>query len=41
MVLRDAPEVVRTANVEMLLVDEADFAGTWQTIWACRGSPSP
>ncbi len=27
MVLRDAPEAVRTANVEMLLVDEADFAG--------------
>jgi zeaxanthin glucosyltransferase len=27
MVLRDGPEAVRTANVEMLLVDEADFAG--------------
>jgi zeaxanthin glucosyltransferase len=27
MVLRDGPKAVRTANVEMLLVDEADFAG--------------
>ena len=27
MVLRDGPEAVRTANVEGLLVDEADFAG--------------
>ncbi len=27
MVLRDGPEAVRTANLEMLLVDEADFAG--------------
>ena len=27
MVLRDGPEAVRAANVEALLVDEADFAG--------------
>ena len=27
MVLRDGPEAVRTANVEALLVDEAEFAG--------------
>ncbi len=27
MELRDAPDAVRTANVELLLVDEADFAG--------------
>jgi zeaxanthin glucosyltransferase len=27
MVLRDGPKAVRTANVEVLLVDEADFAG--------------
>jgi MGT family glycosyltransferase len=28
MVLRDGPEAVRTANVEALLVDEAEFAGS-------------
>ena len=27
MILRDGPEAVRTANVEALLVDEAEFAG--------------
>ncbi|MGA7107925.1 MAG: glycosyltransferase [Terracidiphilus sp.] len=27
MVLRDGPDAVRTANVELLLVDETDFAG--------------
>lgn len=27
MVLRDGPKAVRTANVEVLLVDQADFAG--------------
>jgi zeaxanthin glucosyltransferase len=28
MVFRDAPEAVRTANVDALLVDESEFAGT-------------
>ena len=37
MVLRDGPAAVRRAKVEVMLVDEADMGGAWQSFLACRG----